>query len=155
VCRQRGNLEKTRVQGIEAEAGYRPARNWSGSVGWLFTRARIRRALPELEGKRPPQVPAHSLTLKLSYAAPTLALLSLQGRYLSAQFEDDLNTRELGGFFTADFFAARPLSSRNELFFQVENLFDRSYEVGISGDGIATVGAPRRFQLGLRMKVWS
>ncbi len=155
VCRQRGNLEKTRVQGIEAEAGYRPTQNWSGAAGYLFTRARIQRAPAEIRGNRPPQVPAHSLALKLSYAAPALALLSLQGRYISAQFEDDLNTRELEGFFTVDFFASRPLSSRSELFFQVENLRDQSYEVGISGDGIATVGAPRRFQLGLRMKVWN
>lgn len=155
MCRQRGNLEQTRVRGLEAEAGYRPALSWSGSVGYLFTQARLRRAPPELEGKRPPQVPAHSLTLKLTYAKPALALLSLQGRYTSAQFEDDLNTRRLKGFAVLDFFASRPLQSGKEVFFQVENLLDQSCEAGISGDGIVTVGAPRRFQGGLRVELWN
>ncbi len=151
LCRQRQNLEKVRVRGVEAELKGQRGPAWTWAAGYLFTHSRIATAPGDLEGKDLPQVPAHHLTLQLSYAQPARGRFTVQGRYTSGQFEDDLNTLELGGFGVVDLFASRPITKGIEIFFQVENLFDQPYEVGISGDGVVSVGAPRWFQGGFRM----
>lgn len=150
LCRQRRNLEKVRVQGLEAELKGHRGQAWTGSIGYLLTRTRVVTAAPELEGRRLPQVPAHALSLQLRYDHPTRGQVALQGRYLGGQFEDDLNALELGGVGVVDCALSHPLKKGVEIFFQVENLFGQESEVGISGDGVVSVGAPRQVQGGLR-----
>jgi outer membrane receptor protein involved in Fe transport len=151
LCRQRSDLEKVRIQGVEAEVKAQRGPAWTGSVGYLFTRARAVAATPELEGKRLPQVPAPALTLQLRYSHPARGQVALQGRYTGGQFEDDLNPLELGGFGVVDLSISRPLRRGIEVFLQAENLFDQESEVGISGHGVVSVGAPRQVQFGLRV----
>ncbi len=153
LCRQRHNLDRTRIRGIEAELTYHNRSFWTGSISYLFNESRIvsAPAQPELEGRRLPQVPEHHLVLKISYANPSLLVASVQGRYVGNQFEDDINSLELGDFGVVDLFVSRPIQSGREIFFQVENLFDRSYAVGKTGGGLVTIGAPVRFHAGFRM----
>ncbi len=151
LCRQRRNLTKVRVRGVEAELKERRGLAWTWAAGYLFSHSRIATAPGELEGKRLPQVPSHHLSLQVGYTQPSRGCFTARGRYMSGQFEDDLNALELGGFGVVDLFASRPVAKGVEVFFQVENLLDRAYEVGISGDGVVSVGAPRWFQGGFRM----
>jgi outer membrane receptor protein involved in Fe transport len=158
VCRQRQNLDRTRIRGIEAELEYRPFGFLTLSGSYLFNDTEVLSATnqPELEGKRIAQVPKHQFTLKLNYANPALVNVSVQGRYVGDQFEDDINSLRLGDYFVVDLMLWRsipvPRVSASELFLAVENLFDRTFEVGKTTDGIVTIGAPLLVHGGIRVR---
>lgn len=158
VCRQRQNLERTQIRGIEAELEYRPFVPWTLSGSYLFNDTEVLSApnQPALEGKRIAQVPEHQFTLKLTYTNPALLNFYIQGRYVGDQFEDDLNSLKLGDFFVVDLMLWRPIPipkvSAGEVFLGVENLFDRTYEAGKTTDGIVTIGAPLLVHGGIRVR---
>ncbi|HLC20604.1 MAG TPA: TonB-dependent receptor, partial [Candidatus Methylomirabilis sp.] len=158
VCRQRQNLDRTRIRGIEAEVEYRPYAFLTLSGSYLFNETEVLSAprQPELEGKRIAQVPRHQFALKLIYTNPALVNVSVQGRYVGDQFEDDINSLRLGDYFVVDLMLWRsipvPKVSASELFLAVENLFDRTYEVGKTTDGIVTIGAPLLVHGGIRVR---
>ena len=118
---------------------------------YLFTHGEIISAphRVDLEGKRLPQVPAHRLVVQLGYAHPILQT-TIQGRYLSKQYENDINSIELGDFAVVDLSIARPLGADSEVFLRLENLFDQAYEVGQGSNDIVTEGAPRLLHGGVR-----
>jgi len=144
VCRRRQNLDRSRIRGIEAELEYRPHPSWTLSASYLFNETEVLSApnQPELEGKRIAQVPTHQFALKLDYANPALLNVTIQGRFVGGQFEDDLNSLELDHFFVVDLLLSRQIMAGVEAFFGVENLFNKTYEVGKTADGIVTIGAP-------------
>lgn len=147
VCRQRQNLERSRIRGIEVELEYRPNASWVMSGSYLFNDTEVLSApnQPVLEGKQIAQVPEHRFTLILSYSNPDILNATIQGRYAGNQFEDDLNTLLLGDFFVVDLQISRQITKGLEVFLGVENLFDRTYEVGKTGeptDALVTIGAP-------------
>lgn len=158
VCRQRDNLDRTRIRGIEAELEYRPFLRWTFTGSYLYNHTDILSApnQPDLEGKRIAQVPRHQLALKASYINPALVNVSIQGRFVGDQFEDDLNTLKLGDFFVVDLMFWRPIPvpkfSAGEIFLAVENLFDRTYEAGKTADGIVTTGMPLLVHGGLKVR---
>ncbi|HWQ70492.1 MAG TPA: TonB-dependent receptor, partial [Patescibacteria group bacterium] len=158
VCRQRENLDRTRIRGIEAELEYHPLPRWAVSGSYLYNHTDVLSApnQPELEGKRIAQVPRHQFTLKLGYTNPALVNVSVQGRFIGDQFEDDLNTLKLGDYFVVDLMVWRPIPlpklSAGEIFFAVENLFDRDYEAGKTADGIITTGTPLLVHGGVRVR---
>jgi iron complex outermembrane receptor protein len=90
--------------------------------------------------------------LRLDYTNPALLSASIQGRYVGDQFEDDLNTLKLGDFFVVDLMLSRALKTGWEAFLRVENLFDRTYEVAKSADGIVSIGAPLLVHGGIRAR---
>jgi outer membrane receptor protein involved in Fe transport len=158
VCRHKQNLDRTRIRGIEAELKYHLDVHWAVSGSYLFSDTEVLSApnQPQLEGKRIAQVPEHRLSLKLTYTNPALINVSVQGRYVGDQFEDDLNSLKLGDFFVVDLMLWRPIPipkvSAGEVFLGVENLFDRTYEAGKTTDGIVTIGAPLLVHGGIRVR---
>lgn len=161
VCRQRANLDRTRIRGIEAELEYRPYLHWALSGSYLYNHTEVVSApnQPELEGKRIAQVPKHQFTLKLGYTNPALVNVSVQGRFIGDQFEDDLNQLKLGDYFVVDLYLSRPIPvpkmSAGEIFLAVENLFNRTYEVGKTGtpvSNIVTTGTPVLVHGGIRVR---
>ena len=154
VCRQRQNLGRARVQGIEVDAEYSPLPFWSLAAGYLFSHTEVLSApnAPDLEGQRLPQVPNHELTLKLGYTNAALLSAAVQVRYVGDQFEDDRNSLRLGDFAVVDFSLARRITRWAEVFFQIENLLDRTYEVGKTADGLITTGAPLLAHGGVRLQ---
>jgi outer membrane receptor protein involved in Fe transport len=158
VCRQRDNLDRTRIRGIEAELEYRPRPSWIFSGSYLFSDTDVLSApdQPQLEGKRIAQVPKHQFTLKLGYTNPTLVNVSVQGRFIGDQFEDDLNSLKLGDYFVVDLMLWRPIPlpklAAGEVFLAVENLFDRTYQVAKTADGIITTGTPVLVHGGVRVR---
>jgi outer membrane receptor protein involved in Fe transport len=158
VCRQRDNLDRSRIRGIETELEYHPLPRWAVSGSYLYNDTEILSApnQPGLEGKRIAQVPRHQFTMKLGYTNPTLVNVSVQGRFIGDQFEDDINTLKLGDFFVMDLMLWRPIPipkmSAGEIFFAVENLFDRDYEVAKTADGIITTGTPLLVHGGIKVR---
>ena len=151
-CRQRLNLDRTRIQGLEAELRQDLAGDWRLDVSYLYSNAEVQSAaeFPELEGKRLAQTPEQSASLGLEYANAERLRARLGVRFVGEQYEDDLNTRPLSSFAVVDLSLARALGSRWQVFAGFENLLDEETEVGISGTGLVTVGAPRMVHLGVR-----
>ncbi|MEJ7713125.1 MAG: TonB-dependent receptor [Pyrinomonadaceae bacterium] len=155
ITRQRQNLGRTRSRGIELEANAPINTRWSLSGGYALTDARVREfpANATLEGLWLPQIPRHQLTFQTRYDNPSFASLSLQGRALGAQFDDDQNRFQLESFFVLDGLASRRLAKGVELFAAAENIFNRRYSIGRTP--IRTIGPPALFRLGLRVQLGS
>ncbi|MXX63043.1 MAG: TonB-dependent receptor [Holophagales bacterium] len=151
-CRQRLNLDRTRIQGLEAELRQRLGEDWRLDVSYLYSNAEVDSAaeFPELEGKRLAQTPEQSASLGLEYSNPEVLQARLGLRFVGEQYEDDLNTRPLSSFAVVDLSAARALSDRWHVFAGLENLLGEEVQVGISGTGLVTIGAPRMVHVGVR-----
>ena len=153
TCRQRQNLERARIQGVESELVVRLARDWRLLASYLFSDARVVDApgQPALEGKRLAQVPEHNVTLGVQYRNPAIVDASILARYLGSQYEDDLNSLSLGSYVVVDLSAARALTRWLQVFAAVENVFDTPYSVGRTSEGVVSIGAPRIVRGGLRL----
>jgi vitamin B12 transporter len=150
--RQRQNLDAIAVKGIEADARLERG-PWTLAAGYSFIDAEVAASGPAalLDGLRPAQTPRHFFSASLAWRGDNGARASLAGRYVSGQFEDDLNAQRLGGALTLDAAASWPLSGRLSIEARAENLFDRRVEAGISGDGIVERATPRTLWIGLRL----
>ena len=153
TCRQRQNIDRARIRGVEAEVELRLARRWRLIGSYLFTDARVVDApqQPGLEGNRLAQVPRHTGTIGVRFADPALLTAVVQTRVIGDQFEDDQNTLALGSYLVVDVFLSRALTRWSEVFVGVENLFDKEYAVGRTTEGITTIGAPRLVRGGVRL----
>jgi outer membrane receptor protein involved in Fe transport len=85
----------------------------------------------------------------LTFDDPRIATITGALRYMGTSFEDDTNTRRLGGYALVDAMASRTLHRGLTGFVAVDNLLDRRYLVGRTG--VDTLGAPRMFQVGVRI----
>jgi len=153
TCRQRQNLDLSRIRGFESELELRLTREWRFVASYLFSDARVVEApqQPTLEGNRLAQVPEHNATLGVRYTHPAIATVSATARYVGGQFEDDLNTLPLGSHVVLDLFVSRALARWAEVFVGVENLFSQTYSTGRTSEGVVSIGAPRLVHGGLRL----
>ncbi|MFT4570518.1 MAG: iron complex outermembrane receptor protein [Hyphomicrobiaceae bacterium] len=151
VCRQRRNLGRARIRGIEADVHHNFGTGWSTSFAWLFSDTEIRRAdqAPDLRGNRLPQVPRHTVVTRLAWErGPVFASSGV--RWSDDRFEDDRNTRSLGDYATVEAALGWHLTPSWTLVVAVENLFGRDFEVSETADGVIGIGAPRFVHFGLR-----
>ncbi|MFL6212836.1 MAG: TonB-dependent receptor [Blastocatellia bacterium] len=151
ITRQRQNLGRTRSRGVEFEMDAHLSRTVMLSGGYQFADATVLRfpANQSLEGLLIPQTPRHQLTFQARYDNPSIVTVSLQGRAVGAQFDDDQNQLKLDRFFTLDLFASRRLSRNVELFAAFENLTNERYDIGRTP--VRTVGPPLQARAGLRL----
>jgi outer membrane receptor protein involved in Fe transport len=149
ATRQRQNLGKTRIFGLDLDLAWRPGDAWTVRVGHTFSDAHVTAApaQPELIGKRLAQDPRYRAIASVTYDRERLATIAGQVRYLGRQFEDDLNMLPIGAVVLVDARAERRLGRGFSVFVSGQNLFDRRYLVGRAG--IDTEGAPRTFELGV------
>jgi outer membrane receptor protein involved in Fe transport len=94
-------------------------------------------------------VARHQFTIQARYANPSIMTFALQGRAISAQYDDDQNLLKLDPYFVLDAFASRRLTSHFELFAAVENLLNQRYEVGRTN--VTTIGPPLLARAGFRL----
>ncbi|MBI3950758.1 MAG: TonB-dependent receptor [Acidobacteria bacterium] len=154
ITRQRQNLGRARIRGIDAEFEYRINPQWNFRGHYLFDEATVEKfpADRNLEGKLIPQVPKHRAILGLNYLNPAWVNVSLQGRVESLRFDDDLNQFKLGSFFVTDLAVSRPLGELWEAFLSVENLFDRQYAV--QATPVESLGTPIIVSGGIRFHIF-
>jgi outer membrane receptor protein involved in Fe transport len=105
---------------------------------------------PSREGLRIPNVSRHQVTAGLTVGRPDVAQLTLQGRYLSRQFADDVNRQPIADFIVLDMALRKRITSWAELFIDGENLTDRRYIATQTG-GLKTLGQPLLILGGLRI----
>jgi outer membrane receptor protein involved in Fe transport len=149
AARQRQNLGKTQIFGVDLDASWRPDDIWTIRAGHTFSDGKVTEApaQPELVGKRLAQAPRQRTSAAISFDDPRIATVMAQVRYLGRQFEDDLNTLPIGSVVLFDVRAERRIWGELSAFASGQNLFDRRYLVGRAG--IDTEGAPRTFELGI------
>lgn len=150
--RQKLNLDRLRVQGLELSAKWTPAPTVTFTAELLFNDATVRRATlaPALVGKRVAQVPRRNASLGATWRAPGGIVLTPRVRWIGRQFEDDENALILGECVVTDLGASRALTKHLELFLTCENLGATRLETGRSADGVVNIGTPRLFLAGLR-----
>ena len=153
TCRQRRNVERTRIRGFETELELRPAPRWRLFAGHAYMDATVveSNAQRGLQGNRLAQVPDHVLTAGVEWRDPAWFTATLLVRRVGAQFEDDLNTLPMGAYTTVDVRISRRLSSWANVYFAVENLFDETYATARTSEGVVSIGAPRMLHGGLRL----
>ena len=93
-----------------------------------------------------------TLTASLAWQGPRGAYASLGLRYVSGQYEDDLNRQLIPGALAFDALADVPLTRSLAIEARAENLTDEEVVAGISGAGIIERATPRTFWLGLRWR---
>ena len=96
---------------------------------------------------------AVSPTLGVAYENPKWINASANARFVGAQFEDDQNTLRLGSYWVFDLFLSRPIGKWLELYAGVENLFNQTYSVGRTSDGVVSIGAPLLVHGGARISL--
>lgn len=153
ITRQRQNLGRTRIRGLETQLEYQPAAGWLLSGRYLFDQAQVAEfaANQALEGFFIPQVPRHQFTVQARYLHPSRWQVATLGRFVGRQFDDDLNRFSLDRFFLMDLTASRPVNKSWEAFIALENLFNKTYMVGRTP--FTTIGSPRRVHGGLRFNI--
>jgi outer membrane receptor protein involved in Fe transport len=99
------------------------------------------------------QVPEHQASVRLGgRPLADLERFELGGvaRWVSEQFEDDLNERSLDDYVAVDLLARWRVTTALDVLAAVENVFDEEIETGATGDGLVSIGAPRLARVGLR-----
>jgi len=152
--RQKLNLDRTRVQGLELSAKWRPATTLSVTADYLYNDATVREAsvAPTLAGKRLAQVPRQVATFGASWQPMNKFTLTPRVRALDRQFEDDENLLRLGAVLIVDLGISYRLTTQCELYANAENLTDERIETGRSADGVVNTGMPRLILGGVRVQ---
>ena len=145
--RQRVNIDAVRSNGVELDARIERG-DWRLAASYAYSDARISGSgrATALDGLRPAQVPAHTASGTLGWRG-----LSTTLRYVSAQFEDDSNSRRLNDALTLDAVAVLPVTDRMSLFVRGENVTNGRVETAISATGVIERAAPRTIWVGLRL----
>ncbi|WP_407667512.1 TonB-dependent receptor [Myxococcus dinghuensis] len=152
VSRQRQNLGRARVYGVETSLDWRLSRQWTALLAYTFVDPTVTDApgQPALVGKQLAQDPRHRGTAIVTFDEPRLVTATVQLRVTGPQYEDDLNERGMGGALVVDVAVSRRLFWKVDAFGAVENLFDRAYFAGRAG--VDTLGPPLLARVGLRLR---
>lgn len=150
VLRQRANIDRTTIDGIELEGRVELDGELMLEGQYLYARSRISRfdANTVLEGNRPVQTPRHSATASVTRSFER-GFWRLEARYQGSQFDDDLNTRRLDDVFTFNAGAAFDVQDSVRLTANVENLFDAKVVSALSSVGLETIAQRRFIRVGL------
>ncbi len=152
TCRQRQNVDLTRIRGVETEIEVRLTPHLRLLAGHVFTDAHVVTSTKErdLEGKRLAQVPEHVVTAGVRWYDPRWLDVTLLVRRVGEAFEDDLNALPLGAYTVADLRLSRALGRHVAAFVAFENVLDETYAVARTTEGVVSVGAPFGVHGGVR-----
>jgi len=148
ITRERENLGRTRSLGAELDSVLHLTQSVEFSTGYQFVHAYVADS-PTLRGNLVPEVPKHQLTWEARYWNPSRLMLSVEGRYSSSQWDDDLNTLFLGRYYVMDLFAGRQLARGLVAYVAVENFLNQRYAFQISPP-VQELGAPILGRVGIR-----
>jgi outer membrane receptor protein involved in Fe transport len=149
TTRQRQNLGRIRSLGGELDGILHISNTLQLSAGYQFTHAYVENSTQSLVGKRVPEVPQHQLTWEARYWSPTRIMLSVEGRYASSQFDDDINTLVLGPYIVMDVFAGHHFRRGLVGYAAIENVLNQRYAVAIASP-VQNLGPPILARIGIR-----
>ena len=153
ITRQRQNLGKTRIWGLQSDVEFRPKNYWRLSLSYLYDVAKVQESPVDasgnsLVGKYLAEVPMHRGSAELSYANPRFINASAAFYITGGQYDDDLNTPAfwLPYYNTFDFNVSRKVYRGLEAFFGIQNALNREFYVQRNP---TTIGGPRLVTGGL------
>ncbi|WP_369062468.1 TonB-dependent receptor [Caulobacter sp. 73W] len=154
VLRQRQNVGHIEASGMEIEASKDFGDDLRLRAALSGTDAEVNgaAAAPQLTGKRPAQAPRWTVTAGGEWRMNTVLTASLDLRYESARWEDDLNTRRLSSALTTDVRLDADLGRHARLFVAADNLFDAKVETVESADGLESFAPGRLVRVGMVLK---
>lgn len=145
IQRRRENLGTVRIGGLEGSFRWRVSRSFLITGAYLLSDTQVRATGLDL-----PQVPLHQGVA--SVVLDKQVKLQVTGRYVSRQYDDDLNQLPLGDFFVMDVSLRRPMGDALEIFLSAENLLDRRIVVGRTPE--ERLGQPLSLYGGLRLRLY-
>ena len=150
---RRENLERIEILGGEVGVEWKILDGLKADLRWLHSDAVVKRARIQrsLEGRVPAQMPTDTLVVGLR-GTSTDWRWSFGGRWVSAQFDDDQNTRRLGQYVCFDIMLARKLWKECEVYVGVENLANTEIQSRRDPDGTIGVTSPRSCLGGVRLE---
>ena len=154
ITRQKENLGRTRSRGVELDGSIRVNKDIQISAGYAYTAATVV-SYPgnpggiSLVGLDVPQVPRNVFTWEARYWNPSRLLLSIEGRFVGRQFDDDQNQLSLDRFHTMDVQIGRAFTRHMEVFGAIENVLNQRYQVARTP--VLNLGPPILFRAGLRL----
>jgi outer membrane receptor protein involved in Fe transport len=151
-------MQRQNVDNIEALGGELDLR-WSDgpfniAASYAYTDARVHAsgAAAALNGKRPAQTAMNQASASAGWAQHGWGV-SVTGRYVDPQFDDDQNTTVLKSAFTVDGSITAPITKGLSIEGRATNIFDARVETGVSGNDIVEQATPRTLWIGLRYRL--
>ena len=128
ITRQRQNIGRTRVIGCELQSRFEPRHDLFFGFSYLFTAASVVdfAADASLIGKQSPQVPPNSFTVQATYVNARLLRLSLQGRAVGTEYDDDRNLLALDNYFNLGIYVSRDGLQNVTIFVAAENVLNEA-----------------------------
>ncbi|WP_443971661.1 TonB-dependent receptor plug domain-containing protein [Sphingobium sp. CR28] len=148
--RQRRNVDAVVAKGIEL-AGSADVGPFSLSASYAYNRSKVDAPGLAFDGLVPAQVPRHAASGTLSFVPAEGALISTTLRYVSRQYEDDLQTDALPGAVTLDGYARMPIGRGVSIVGRAENIFDKAVVTRNQGGSI-DLGTPRTLWIGVSFR---
>lgn len=149
--RQRQNVDAIVARGIELTASAMAGDfNLRASYAYDDSKVRSSGAAAALDGLAPAESPRHAASATLAWAPAGGPRLSATLRYLSKQYDDDLETAVLPHMLTLDAAASIPITRQIRLVGRAENVFNEKIVTANTGDSFE-LGAPRTLWIGLRV----
>jgi len=151
IIRQRQNLGRTRSLGVELDGAFHITRAIEFSAGYQFVHAYVEDSSASLIGKNVPEVPRNQFTWEARYWNPERVMVSLQGRFSGAQYDDDINTLLLTPYYVMDLFLGRQLPRGVTIYLAGENVTNQRYPTTLTPPTpLVSQGPPILARAGIR-----
>lgn len=148
--RQRRNVRAITAKGVELTASWQSG-DVAISASYAYSHASVDAPGAAFDGLVPAQSPRHAASATLAWEPRRGPALSVTARYVSRQYEDDLQTDALRHALTVDALARLPLGRGFSLVARGENLFDETI-VTRNAAGSMDLGTPRTLWLGVKFE---
>ncbi|AMK21723.1 MULTISPECIES: TonB-dependent receptor [unclassified Sphingobium] len=148
IVRERQNIDAIIAKGFELTASAR-AGDFLLSASYAYSHSSVHAPGMAFDGLTPAQSPRHAASATLAWEPKQGPALSATMRYVSKQYEDDLQTDVLPHALTVDAVARLPLGHGVTLVARGENLFDEEVITRNAGGSI-DLGTPRTLWIGFR-----
>ncbi|MFH1094541.1 MAG: TonB-dependent receptor [Candidatus Omnitrophota bacterium] len=126
------NIKEAYTRGCELEAAWAIRKELKTSVNYTYTATKDKDTGKEF-GRRPKNQAGAGLDWKCSDKGN----IYFGGRFIGERFDNDSNTVKLKKYYLFDVAARYNISEGTELFWRIENVFDRQHELISGFDGLS------------------
>lgn len=147
--RRRQNIEAITAKGVELTANVRFGA-FGVDASYAYSHSRVSAPGEAFDDFRPAQTPTHSASGTVSWSRTDGPLVAATLRYVSSQYEDDLQSDVLPSAVTVDGVASLPIARDVRIIGRVENLFDERV-VTRNAAGSIDLGTPQTFWIGVKI----
>ncbi len=150
------NLGRTNAPGFEIDSTFNFTHNFLLTAGYQYVDTKVS-SYPapaggvSLVGLWVAQVPHNSFTFQARYDNPRWVTVSVAGRAIGKQYDDDQNVYPLGSFFVLDAQVSRSVGAGFQIYGAVENLFNEKYATAATP--VEQLGLPIVGRIGFRWQL--